>query len=782
MICCLLDNMAKIPIKQSANFAFRLEYGNLSDRDEGKKRLIRVLRERGVFFEIEDLSVEARNGSGVAGLRVISTDSRILGSMNYALTQGHITGKATYFGTDGDIVNESKCGTSSCSLRERYDQLTGDLRVVQKENGELDIGLGEARDIIKGLSVELGQKERTLDEIMGREANLEARLNGEITNKRILENQVSGLRTRVEPLYESLEVVERVRQRMEMVYELLGERELTEILELTKKGVEDYISNYCNLEGYELEKLLESVGVDINAMKGYSEAVEKIRVAEETISLFENGGRVFNDKGDVIDRELGINIFGQAISFMPKVVFQGFCEERTRKLPLAQKAFEEGNCEKRRIEEYQRIVSEVKSVAKEFTGLEQIVEQVRSITTEKEVIPFRLEFEGEDEEGDYFRVTIPVLLTQSGKVYEELKFWAMIPLLEDKFQGIELVEGKKEEGKEFVSYLYRLNREERRTNRELAARIYDIAETMTALLGLSEIGQLGNEVSVDCRFQAGRLREKKLEAVIEETEGITNETKLGRGVILSSEKTISYAEEVERLRNIGKKYGLDLPAEPIGFGLVRSGQDILELYHLMGMRFILGMTEQGLVTTKKINPELGRNVDELGYERVQTNEGRQAFSLQINNLSHALQRKGYIERHGHNVEGSVFTRDNHGFTLGNNFWSSQQESYLFGAREPIAEQLVRNAFDAFVLGIYDRLRHDVRELSPEELNMKVLDYFALMRIVDGNGLDENGVIAMCRNKFPMITQDVVDDAILRLADQDLLDEVQGKYFLKEVSE
>jgi len=575
-----------------------------------------------------------------------------------------------------------------------------------------------------------------------------------------------------EPLIRKLGLVERISRRIDTVTELLDGREISELYEQIEMGENAYVSERHGVQSNEIQRIQMTAANPLNLMEGYDKAKALAETAKKTISYINGLAEIFDEEGNVVDKEGFRKAFRGMPLALSSLAFRTY-ENAREGVSDAEKAIAYLERVEDKYKRTKALSERINETRNEYNQLVELSERIESIVGNEKTIPSRLEFLGETEEDYRLKVTIPVLKDQEELLSKELRLFALSPVLSEELKGIENVgEG---EG-ELNNYIFKVDKSNINNGEDLALLLYRMGNTMTKLTTEFDFGKLGYGLNIECRFDAGRLRsleeevvvvEPRVEAVEEVVEVESREE--------NERKLMSYEEYYEQLNSRASRYGLRF-GDIDSFGIGVSKKGYRELKHVASMEMILAMVEQGIIYSteikSKVRTSLIKNYDlrEIFpgiYDENNSNWRKRSNDWKVNLLNNDMIARSQEKPFGKFNPGFWIPRESCVLVSAN--YASENypnEVYAKGNILPVGFYLARNAFDLFRK--VDRRELVGEGLSYEQIWENVLDNRNLSHVIclgDDQGT-RTDIFEQTLQDFPTISREEFDESILRLKEKE----------------
>ena len=694
---------------------------------------------------------------------------------------------------EGEVASCEECGLlgdgfiqinegDHIDVLEESRKLENDNERLRRNNGELgkhNEKLTVANIEHKSEKVYLKKRINDLSKLVSDEETLRSERDNYLEKANSIE---VNLRLAQEPLLRELGLVERITRRIDSVRELLGETNIDELKENIENGEDVYISKKYDILISEIQKIEMSAVAGIELIEGYEQIKAREVTAKKTIEYVNGLAEIFDESGMIIDK----NIFREAFRGMPLALAPlAYSTYQTAREGLsdAQKAIEELEELENKYERTKILSEQIKETRNEYRSLLELNKEIDTIVGNERVIPFRLEFLGETKDDYRMKVTIPVLKDQKGLLYDELRLFALSPVLEDKLNGIERVGDG--EG-ELNSYIYKFDKSEIESGEDLALLLYRIGNTMTSLTSQLYFGKLGFELNMDCRFNAGRLISLEEEVVQPVIEVIGPVVEVIEPVVEETveRRIITYDQYVEQLQNRGLRYGLGFDDKEI-FNIASGRVKLREFKHLASMELILTMVEKGFIQSG--NLKLGAKsslISNYDWKDTFPEIYKKSHGKWTSRTSHFFNLLVDNELVIRNQE-KPFNRFNPGF------WIPRESKLLINAQDardnvsdevyakgnilPIGFYLVRNAYHLF--GKIKAEEFSSEGLSYDQIWENVLDHRNLSHIIclgDDQQVSED-IFEQTIQDFPRMTKNEFNESYDRLIDREHIFKKGSRY-------
>src|SRR3989344_2653434 len=338
--------------------------------------------------------------------------------------------------------------------------------------------------------------------------------------------------TRTYQQAEETEEFRKIEESWKKVKECIGERELEEIITITREGSEAYLR--AQIPKYDdIEKLggREQILAEKGRTFEETEIHKEIKKAEGIIGYYNRLRKYFTEEGVIINKEAA-----EADLDLPEALLPRVFATTKEVVPKYEAIIREGEETRKQHKQKQELAQFLEKGEKEYQDIAKIPKEIEEILGTKKTITLELRLLGEDTENSIFEGSLPIEKTNAETELGRTVQLCMLATITDQenFPGLEY----SETGDKTIKYRFKLPKTKPQTALQTT---HTLSERMTALLGETDFGLAGGKLRILYTGIIGELprfeTEKRPLIEIEES------TPKGEGIKLNKDsQTLTYKE------------------------------------------------------------------------------------------------------------------------------------------------------------------------------------------------------------------------------------------------
>ncbi|MSR86478.1 hypothetical protein EXS74_03730 [Candidatus Woesearchaeota archaeon] len=564
------------------------------------------------------------------------------------------------------------------------------------------------------------------------------------------------------------------------VREVIGGRELEDVVAITKAGPEVYLqaqlSNYNNIQALGGREVINAAkGIVFEETAIYEAERKNLSKAKGVLTYMDTLKRYVTDDGTVTDPEAATT----ALS-IPEFLISTVLETTKLKVPEAELVVvrvEELRGEHQR---RQALAQSIEEKEAEYATITNIPTRIEEVLGQKITATLGVKLLGTQGSNLVFEGRLPI--TREGKETElarTLQVCMGATITDrDNFPGLSFTE----EEDSFVKYKFILPQRE---GQDALAITHTLAQRMTVLLSETDFGLAGGKIRVIYTGIIGELPslESRVESRVQasvvtseveedaEDEPSTESRRWGVERVLGS-KVLEYASFVEMQEKEAWLLGVRFPTvEEMHLSTKKAVQDATQLNYWGIREVILAMTNSGLVRSKKIAPHIKERLrDNFGIPIPEDQTLRDRYAYRVNHWFESLVERGFLERVPdfipadpcYQAKEKVIQKDLSRYTPGD-----KRILYTFNSRIPLGMHTAAQAVE------YEQ-RNEERVCAGESFSpgvprfpllvraAQILDHYTILTLLKDNPKSYRELCKKLKPRFSSLGETYVASSIARL--------------------
>ncbi|MDP3728464.1 MAG: hypothetical protein Q8R18_03335 [bacterium] len=570
-----------------------------------------------------------------------------------------------------------------------------------------------------------------------------------------------------------IEQFKEIEKTWKKVKECIGERELEEIIAITREGSEAYlkaqIPNYKNMEKLGgREQILAEKGRAFEE----TDIHQEIQKAEGIIKYYDRLKKYFTEDGMITDAKAAVKDLA-----IPEALLQRLFATTKEEVPKYEVILSKREEAKRQHQQKQGIAESLERLEKEYQDIANIRQKIERILETNRTIALELKLLGEDTENIIFEGRLPLQKTNAETELGRTLQLCMLATITDKenFPGLEYSEIDNKN----VTYQFKLPK----TNAQTALQTtHTLAERMTTLLGETDFGLAGGKLRILYSGIIGELptieTEQRPVITIKENTPKVQNIELNQG-----SKILSYEDFIKLQDKEAGQLGIYLPTiEDLNLSQRKEATEGTKLNHLGAREIILAMAETGRVRSKKIAPYIKERIKELyGFHILEEKERDFRYSSRMNGWLASLSTD-FIKKLDNfirpnpcfNVTERIIKRDLKEYNE-----EDRKLLYTFKSKIPLGLHTVRQAIE------YEKMAEERisagESFSPGESRSilavkaaRVFDHYVILDILKKNPTTANELLYNVQAFLPMANEEFIGRSLHRLRKAKLEDRLERR--------
>src|SRR3989338_8900879 len=567
-----------------------------------------------------------------------------------------------------------------------------------------------------------------------------------------------------------IEEFRKIEESWKKVKECIGERELEEIITITREGSEAYLR--AQIPKYDdIEKLggREQILAEKGRTFEETEIHKEIKKAEGIIGYYNRLRKYFTEKGVIINKEAA-----EADLDLPEALLPRVFATTKEVVPKYEAIIREGEETRKQHKQKQELAQFLEKGEKEYQDIAKIPKEIEEILGTKKTITLELRLLGEDTENSIFEGSLPIEKTNAETELGRTVQLCMLATITDQenFPGLEY----SETGDKTIKYRFKLPKTKPQTALQTT---HTLSERMTALLGETDFGLAGGKLRILYTGIIGELprfeTEKRPLIEIEES------TPKGEGIKLNKDsQTLTYKEFIRFQEDEASLLGIYLPTiEDLNLSQKKGNEEGTKVNHLGAREIILAMASTGKVRSKKIAPGVKERLERLYGFSIPEEKGSYKYSSRVNGWFASLS-PDFIEKLDNFIQANPCFNVTEKIRKKNLRGYLEQERkllYTFRSKIPLGLHTVRQAIE------YEKIAED-RIFAGESFSpgtarsplsvraAQVTDHYVILDILKNNPRNRIELLRNIRSFLPIINEYYLRESLLRLREANMEDRLE----------